>query len=216
MKGLKCYLAYTPRLYKIIVMVLLPALVLALECLNIITDKVALFVLLSSGVVFYECMADCWHLGGLHSKEYVGLRLIQSSERGLAFSKKVVLWDCLRKYAYMAIFAVADLLILFLSSGAEAVAKHTQVVWYIYWASTGVLMLFTLISRFVCNITGVVFFSYLAYVVVAVGYAPILAGNGYGAVWMLAMWGAPIVSMGFASLLVLVGCKKMEGSYYDS
>ena len=52
MKGLKCYLAYTPRLYKIVVLALLPALVLALECLNIITDKVALFVLLSSGVVF--------------------------------------------------------------------------------------------------------------------------------------------------------------------
>lgn len=197
-------------------MVLLPALVLALECFNIITDKVALFTLLSSGVVFYECLADCWQLGGLHSKDYVGLRIIQSSERGLAFSKKVVLWDCLRKYGYMAIFAIADLLILLLSSGAEAVANHAQVVWYIFWASTAVLMLFTFISRFICNITGVFFFSYLASIVVAVGYSPILAGNGYGAVWMLAMLVAPIVSMGLACLLVLVGCKKMEGSYYDS
>lgn len=216
MKGIKCYMAYTPTLFKLIVLVLLPVLVLGIECLNVLTDKVALFALISSGVVFYECLADVWNMGGLHSKDYIGIRMVQSSKRGLEFSKKVVLYDCLRKYVYMAVFAVANLLVLYFSIGREAVGAYAQTIWYVYWTSTATLMLFTLICRFICNITGIFVLTYMASIVASTLFALIVACNGHQTLWMVVMVVAPIVSIVMGCLLVLVGCKKMEGSYYDS
>ena len=220
MRGIKCYLAYSPRLYKVLVLILLPVAVLALEGLNCFTDKIPLFLVLSVMVVFYECMADTWYLGGLHSKDYSGIQWIQSSQKGLAFSKKVVLFDCLRKYVYTAVFALADLLILYLTSGKEAVVNFAVAVWYAYWMVTGVMHLSTIVSRFVCNITGSLLMAYVATFVAAFAVALLIGLVVFsalsGPLWGILMVITPMVSVGLACLLVRIGYKKMEGSYYDS
>ncbi len=216
MRGIRCYLAYSPRLYKVIVLLLLPVVVLALEGLNCFIKQIPLFLVLSFMVLFYECMADAWYLGGLHSKDYLSIQWVQSSQKGLAFSKKVVLFDCLRKYVYMAVFTLADLLILYLASGKEAVEGYAGIVWCAYWLVTGVMHLATIISRFVCNITGSMLIAYGATVVVTLPFVLVLFAVTAKILSDIIMVVTPMVSVGFACLLVRIGYKKMEGSYYDS
>ena len=209
MRAIKCYLSYTPKLYRWLVLVIFPIALLALGIImsaNNVTG-LALLGLLCTEVV-YEVFADNWMLGGVQSKDYTGLRMVQASQAGIRYMKNVVLIDCIRRYVYMAVISICYLAIL---QGSRADLSGTDDIvfaWNIYWLAGAVMSLVIWISRYFANAGAGLLFCYLA------GFAYAFAATAMGSL----KWGiviCPLIAAVASVISVRAGINKMEGCYYD-
>lgn len=209
MRAIKCYLSYTPKLYRWLILVLFPIVLLVLGILfssNKVTT-LALFGLLCTEIV-YEIFADGWMLGGIQSKEYTGLHMVQASKAGIKYMKNVVFIDCIRRYVYMALISLSYIAILTGMGGSLSGTNDIIFAWNIYWLAGAVMSLVIWISRYFSNIGAGLLFCYLA----GFGYAFIAVLIG-SARWGCIMY--PLLSLVISAISVMAGSKKMEGCYYD-
>lgn len=209
MRATKCYWNYTPKLYRLLVLILFP-IILVVVAVATSANKVPAVAMIGlfSTEIFYEIFADNWMLNGIQSKDYRGIHLIQSSTEGKAFMKKVVLMDCIRRYVYMAVVCLCFLSIHILVGGSDNLTEDVMFLWNSFWLAGAVISLFIWIGRYFSNMVAVMLLSYLGV---------------FGFAFLASAWGTmkigcviyPLISLGISGLCVAIGMKKMEGCYYD-
>ena len=209
MKGIKCYWNYTPKFYRLLGLILFP-ISLAVVSMVMSANKVPVIVI--TGVlgaeVFYEIFADIWMLNGIQTKDYCGIRLVQSSVWGKEYMKNVVLVDCVRRYVYLAVICLSYLLVGFLGGESKNFTENAVFLWNIFWLAGAVISLFLWISRYFANMAAVMLLAYGA--VFAFSFAA-----GFLGTMQVGCVIYPLISLGMMALCVGIGKKKMEGSYYD-
>lgn len=149
MRAIKCYLSYTPRLYRWLVLVIFPIALLALGIMMSVNDMTILALLgLLCTEAAYEIFADSWMLGGTQAKDYTGLSLVQASRAGGMYMKNVVLIDCIRRYVYMALISLSYIAVSVGRSGSLLGINDIIFAWNIYWLAGAVMSLVIWLSRF--------------------------------------------------------------------
>ena len=209
MRAIKCYLSYTPRLYRWLVLVIFPIALLALGIMMSVNDMTILALLgLLCTEAAYEIFADSWMLGGIQAKDYTGLSLVQASKAGVKYMKNVVLIDCIRRYVYMALISLIYMAIS-VGMGSSTIGTNDIIfAWNIYWLAGAVVSLIIWLSRYFSNMVAEFLFCYLA------GFAYSFLAVAINS----AKWGAilcPLLAVVFSAISVRIGYKKMEGCYYD-
>ena len=209
MRAIKCYLSYTPKLYRWLVLVVFPIALLALGIIMLANNVtgLALLGLLCTEVV-YEVFADNWMLGGVQSKDYTGLRMVQASKAGIRYMKNVVLIDCVRRYVYMALISLTYMAISVGMAGSQIGTNDIIFAWNIYWLAGAIVSLIIWLSRYFSNMVAEFLFCYLA------GFAYSFLAVTINS----AKWGAilcPLLAVVISAISVRIGWKKMEGCYYD-
>lgn len=209
MRAIKCYLSYTPRLYRWLVVVIFPIALLALGIMMSVNDMTiqALLGLLCIETA-YEIFADSWMLGGTQAKDYTGLSLVQASRAGGKYMKNVVFIDCIRKYVYMTLISLSYITVSVGRSGSLLGINDIIFAWNIYWLAGAVMSLVIWLSRFFSNMVANLLFCYLA------GFAYSFIAVAINC----AKWGTvlcPLLAVVISAISVRNGCKKMEGCYYD-
>ena len=156
MKGIKCYWNYTPKFYRLLVLILFP-ISLAVVSMVMSANKVPVIAIMGVlGVeVFYEIFADIWMLNGIQTKDYCGIRLVQSSVWGKNYMKNVVLVDCVRRYVYLAVICLSYLLVGVLGGESKNFTENAVFLWNIFWLAGAVISLFLWISRYFANMAAV-------------------------------------------------------------
>lgn len=209
MRAIKCYLSYTPRLYRWLVLVIFPIALLALGIMMSVNDMTTLALLgLLCTEAAYEIFADSWMLGGIQAKDYTGLSMVQASGAGVKYMKNVVLIDCIRRYVYMALISLSYIAVSVGRSGSLLGINDIIFAWNIYWLAGAVVSLVIWLSRFFSSMVAGFLFCYLT----GFAYSFIAAAIN------CAKWGTvlcPLLAVVFSAISVRTGCKKMEGCYYD-
>lgn len=209
MKGIKCYWTYTPKFYRLLVLILFP---ISLGVVSMVMSANKVPVIAITGVlgaeVFYEIFADIWMLNGIQTKDYCGIRLVQSSVWGKNYMKNVVLVDCVRRYVYLAVICLSYLLVGVLGGESKNFTENTVFLWNVFWLAGAVISLFLWIGRYFANMAAVMLLAYGA--VFAFSFAAGFLGTiQVGCVIY------PLISLGMMALCVGIGRKKMEECYYD-
>lgn len=115
-RKIKCYMAYTTFLYRLLGVVLIPCAfwilygILLWEKYNgraqyDVGELYGLHFALSAYVVFYELFTDFWVLGGCFSDAGKGLRYFRTSQSGWEVMRNVVSVDLMRRFLYCMIFS---------------------------------------------------------------------------------------------------------------
>ena len=201
MRAIKCYLSYTPKLYRWLVLVIFPIALLALDIIMSANNMagLALLGLLCTEIV-YEIFADNWLLGGVQSKDYTGLRMVQASQAGIKYMKNVVLIDCVRRYVYMALISLSYIAVSVGRSGSLLGINDIIFAWNIYWLAGAVVSLVIWLSRFFSSMVAGFLFCYLtgfAYSFIAVAIN-------------CAKWGTvlcPLLAVVISAISIRTGCK---------
>lgn len=103
---LKTYFAFTNRIYRLLVLILLPLLaVLSTVIAGIIDSELMSLVMVIYYVffMFIEPFSDYWFLGGFYSKKKGALEFMQSSNRFSGVIRDVVVVDMVRRVLVNAI-----------------------------------------------------------------------------------------------------------------
>jgi len=126
-RKIKCYMAYTTLLYRILGLFLIPCVFWILCAVGSWAKyegaagaassgdggMYAFYFVLSVYVLFYEIFTDYWVLGGCLSDAGRGLRYFRTSRRGVEVMRNIVLVDLIRRFIYCMIFSA----ILFVITG---------------------------------------------------------------------------------------------------
>ncbi len=118
-RKIKCYMAYTTLLYRILGVFLIPCVFWSLCVIGSRAKyegaagagspddgiMYAYYFVLSVYVLFYEIFTDYWVLGGCLSDAGRGLRYFRTSRRGVEVLRNIVLVDLIRRFLYCMIFS---------------------------------------------------------------------------------------------------------------
>ncbi|MCD7806503.1 MAG: hypothetical protein LUH19_04080 [Lachnospiraceae bacterium] len=216
MKILKCYLAFTQKSYRLVMLIILPFILVAGMCILCYFTK-------WPGIFWWVWLLLIWplmaiigdHFIGLYRIRENGLEYVKSSGKGVQFVKKAVAGDCIQKFLWTAlIYSGGYALLYLLDVGNPITAQSMTPVLYtcltVIFYGYGSILLCTILSRFFLNFStrllcayGAVFLSFIF--------------------WLLTVNVAPAVNLAVAFVYVLAVCgangyvinKKMGEMYYD-
>ena len=128
-RKIKCYLAYTTLIYRVLGVALIPC-AFWLLCVTGLWAKYggpgagypddrgayALYSMLSVYVVLYEIFTDYWVLGGCLSDAGRGLRYFRTSRCGAEVLRNIASVDLMRRFLYCMIFST----VILVTTGWEA------------------------------------------------------------------------------------------------
>ena len=117
-RKIKCYLAYTTPLYRVLGLVLIPC-AFWLLCALLLwhryggimgagtsgSEMYCLVFALGTYVSLYEIFSDYWMLGGCLSEAGRGLRYFRTSHRGAEVLGNIVSVDLMRRFLYCMVFS---------------------------------------------------------------------------------------------------------------
>lgn len=115
----KCYKAFTSFGYKLFVFLIYPLLAVA-GCVITQTGLFGLIhqlnymscmPLISAGICILEVMSDMFPFGGVMSKKFEVFNLLKTSERGMQAYRKVLVFDMIRRFVYVVILNVFNVVL---------------------------------------------------------------------------------------------------------
>ena len=212
MKLVRSYLLFTPLLYRILMLLIMPVAVL-IFAIFFCVDAILATILSAMILCCVEIIADYWVFGGICTKEFPGLEFLKSSVRGRKIFRSAVTGDCVRKLIWSLVL-VAGPTILMILSGDREYAGIGPVMQPIASLASGLLaystiQLFQFIARHLINFA----LSMLVAYVSATGDLLAVAAVAWSPVGML------LIGVVFSILLTVFTIwdlnRRMEGSYYD-
>ena len=213
MKLVRSYLLFTPLLYRILMLVVLPVAVW-IFAIFFCVDAIIGTIMSAMIVCCVEIIADYWVFGGICTKEFSRLEFLKSSVRGRKIFRSAVTGDCVRKLIWSLVL-VAGPTILMILSGDREYAGIGPVMQPIASLASGLLaystiLLFQFIAR---HLTNFALSMLVAYVSATVGTLLAVAAVAWSPVGML------LIGVVFSILLTVFTIwdlnRRMEGSYYD-
>lgn len=208
MKAIKSYLCFTPFLYRVLVLVLVPVASCVLECRLMLDYMMPLYLFLML-LVIVEVFTDYWTFGGICAKGFHGSEYMKSSTNGKNVLKTALFVDCIRKFLWLALLAGVNILYYYLKTGEPVTADVMQVIIGMIVSAYCAILIGNYIGRYVQNYMILILIAYLAgiiYFTLSFGMLMIPFP-----VWILGI----AAGIGLTYLLVWNVMKKMEGSYYD-
>ncbi|MCD7737608.1 MAG: hypothetical protein LUH58_01000 [Lachnospiraceae bacterium] len=216
MKILKCYLAYTQKTYRLVMLILFPILFLAGLCmLCYFTKWPGIFWWVWLLMIWPVVMVKGDYFDGLYRIRENSLEYVKSSGRGVRLVKNAVLGDGIQKFLWTALVYGAGYALLYLLDVGNSVSAESMTpVLYILTMAVlygfGNILLCTMISRFFTIFSINLFCAYGA-AILALGF------------WILTISVAPAVNIAAAAVYVLAVCgvngyvlkKKMGEMYHD-
>ncbi len=217
MRAIKSYFVYMPSLYKVLFFGVFPLVAIALEVvLSVFGLPQMAFLLVASIYMFVECFGDSFVLGGLHSKSYSGISLLQSSVAGKGIMRDVIIVDCIRRYISLAIISIVPIIgIQFMSDIEEKrmiMSYMVPMTFMIFCVSTALMMGYCLIGRMICNMGGTMLMGYVISFILGGIVALYMTIPSFKTPILVL---ASIASIVLAVICVRKGWKQVEGSYYD-
>lgn len=211
---IKSYLVFATRGYKIVMLVVLPVFLLAVDFMAAVFFRGSAMPAYIMLLIMAEVMSDIWYLGGIQEKNSQKIDYLKTSARGMQIMKNALILDLVRRFVYLVVIAGVSWLFTIIFTAGEGVRTKLG-PWEVLLAA---LLIYTLsvLGIFLCR-----FFSYLwvnllaAYVEAIAGLVIFLiAAEGFLPV-ILADIALAILGAGFSILAVKIAMLKVEGSYYD-
>ncbi len=213
MKLVRSYLLFTPLLYRILMLVVLPVAVW-IFAIFFCVDAIIGTIMSAMIVCCVEIIADYWVFGGICTKEFPGLEFLKSSVRGRKIFRSAVTGDCVRKLIWSLVL-VAGPTILMILSGDREYAGIGPVMQPIASLASGLLaystiLLFQFIARHLINFA---LSMLMAYISATAGTLLAVAAVAWSPVGMLLIGVA--LSILLTAFTIWDLNRRMEGSYYD-
>ncbi len=213
MKLVRSYLLFTPLLYRILMLLVLPAAMLIFT-LVFCVDVILAAIMSSMILCCVEIIADYWVFGGICTKEFPGLEFLKSSVRGRKIFRFAVIGDCLRKLTWCLVLVAGLPVLMVLFDSEKYVGREPAVQLTASFASAlltyATLLAFQFIARHLINFSLNMLFAYAAAVV---GTLLAVAAFAWSSVGML------LIGIALSVLLTAFTIwdlnRRMEGSYYD-
>lgn len=214
MRVLKCYFAFSGLIYRLIMFLGMPVLMIGFHCYILQTRGWDMSLVLLLGWSCIEIFADSWFLGGIQSKECEKLDYLKTSPKGIQLFRSTLVADVLRR-----LLTAVGLTIIFRTISQYTVSEERR-IWgvegmeYLVFA---VLSCFALaqIGVFLARFSGYLWFNMLiAYLLFQIGGVIVLLIRMSEAVLFPGIVFACLAIL-FAVLPVMVGMRRMEGSFYD-
>ena len=213
MKLVRSYLLFTPLLYRILMLLIMPVAVL-IFAIFFCVDAILATILSAMILCCVEIIADYWVFGGICTKEFPGLEFLKSSVRGRKIFRSAVTGDCVRKLIWSLVLVAgpAVMMVLFGDSEDAGIGSAMQIVASL---ASGLLaystiQLFQFIARHLINFA---LSMLMAYVSATAGTLLAVAAVVWSPVGML------LIGVVFSILLTAFTIwdlnRRMEGSYYD-
>ena len=213
MKLVRSYLLFTPLLYRILMLLIMPVAVL-IFAIFFCVDAILATILSAMILCCVEIIADYWVFGGICTKEFPGLEFLKSSVRGRKIFRSAVTGDCVRKLIWCLVLVAgpAVMMVLFGDSEDAGIGSAMQIVASL---ASGLLaystiQLFQFIARHLINFA---LSMLMAYVSATAGTLLAVAAVVWSPVGML------LIGVVFSILLTVFTIwdlnRRMEGSYYD-
>lgn len=215
LKVIKSYWAFTNNLYKWVMLVVVPVLLVALNSVlfNVwVAGESGDFLLVSLFVLFFiDAVSDVFFMGGFYRKNNGALEFLQSAPRFEGFMRDVVMVDMVRRILTYQLPFVTSLICALENEGRlEWCSRHS----FLPLLETFIAMLVVLVARHFAIINQV-------YICAMIGYTVILFSLLF---LIMACAEAPFVVNGILVMCILLAgvgtvwytCKKVRESYYDS
>lgn len=208
MKAIKSYFSFTPFVYRIFVLVIVPAASCVLECRLMLDYMMPMYLFLML-LVIIEVFADYWTFGGICAKEFRGSEYMKSSAKGKSVLKIALIVDCIRKLLWLVLLAGVNSLYCYFKTGAPVTADVFQAVIGMIGSAYCAVLIGNFIGRYIQNYAILILIAYLAGMVY------------FGVSFVFLITPFPVCMLGIAAgvgltyLLIRNVMKKMEESYYD-
>ena len=118
MKLVRSYLLFTPLLYRILMLVVLPVAVW-IFAIFFCVDAIIGTIMSAMIACCVEIIADYWVFGGICTKEFPGLEFLKSSVRGRKIFRSAVTGDCVRKLIWSLVLVAGPTILMILSGDRE-------------------------------------------------------------------------------------------------
>ncbi len=165
---LKCYLAFTRKLWRVVILLIAPLLLLAaLSVLSYCTKWPGILAWSGLFVIWplVAVIGDYFSLGGIYRINENGLDYVKSSGKGVWLVKNAVRMDCIQKLVWTALIYGTGC-VLFCYPGILGLAENSNLSEWLYIYAAEVLygfagiLLCTMICRFFMIFTAVILCAY--------------------------------------------------------
>lgn len=213
---IKSYLVFASFLYKILLLLVLPVVLLGIQvfasaALQGTTIPLSIFML-----ILVEVPGDILVLGGIQEKNSEKMDYLKTSPRGMKVMKNVLVMDLVRRFlACVIIFALSRLIMSAFGAAPEAeklagpgalllavLLSYTLAVLGIFISRFCSLLWINLLCSYIGAIAGIILFF-------------IGAGNYFPLLLPMMNAALGILAVGLSILTVKIAMMKVEGSYYD-
>lgn len=206
-RKIKSYLVFAPLLYRVVMFLLVPMILIFYYYL--VRDSIAEagLIVVMVMLVMAEIVMDVWLLGGIQSKEAEKLDVLKTSGRGMEVMHSALKLDLVRRFLVIAGIMGICYWLSGIQDRMQLVAVGIYFVLIAYIIST----LGVLIGRYGGTIWINVAISYFAALVaVLCQFLPGL--KQYAVIYDM---GLGVLAIVVSIVAVRIAMKKVEGSYYD-
>ena len=208
LKALKSYWAFTSGIYKVLMLLVVPVLMILIN-LSLLHEDIGSGIEMFFALFYIDTFLDFFFMGGFYSKNNSSFEFLQTSNRFAKFAREVVSVDAVRRVILYQIPYFTTL--LWLIGNAEKL-EWWKTMAYVPWFLTLGAQLVTLVSRhyttwniaYVCSSIG---FLIIGIIMIIVLFAEV----SHWMFYVMLMIGVLIAGWGTS----LYTEKKVKESYYD-
>lgn len=213
---IKSYLVFTSVLYKILMLLVLPVLLLGIQVFASVVFQGTVIPLSILVLIFAEIFGDTFVLGGIQEKNSEKMDYLKTSPRGMKVMKSVLIMDLLRRFlSCVVIFGLSrvSMWVFGATPGSERLAGPGVLLLAVLLTYT-----FSVLGIFLSRFGSLLWINMLcAYAGAIVGLVLFFIGTGGMLPLLLPLMNTAmgILAVGLSILTVKIAMMKVEGSYYD-
>ncbi len=213
---IKSYLVFTSVLYKILMLLVLPVLLLGIQVFASVVFQGTVIPLSILVLIFAEIFGDTFVLGGIQEKNSEKMDYLKTSPRGMKVMKSVLIMDLLRRFlSCVVIFGLlrVSMWAFGATPGSERLAGPGALLLAVLLTYT-----FSVLGIFLSRFGSLLWINMLcAYAGAIVGLVLFFIGTGGMLPLLLPLMNTAmgILAVGLSILTVKIAMMKVEGSYYD-
>ena len=213
---IKSYLVFTSVLYKILMLLVLPVLLLGIQVFASVVFQGTVIPLSILVLIFAEIFGDTFVLGGIQEKNSEKMDYLKTSPRGMKVMKSVLIMDLLRRFlSCVVIFGLlrVSMWVFGATPGSERLAGPGALLLAVLLTYT-----FSVLGIFLSRFGSLLWINMLcAYAGAIVGLVLFFIGTGGMLPLLLPLMNTAmgILAVGLSILTVKIAMMKVEGSYYD-
>ena len=207
---IRSYLALTPFLYRLVLFVLIPIAVIAIQQLFPMEDAVLCTFFITLIMVFVEILLDYWVFGGISTRDGAKIEYLKTSNCGIKLMKNALTINMVRQLHESSVMTIVSvILFLALNRGESLRAKDVLVSTNLLMLEYVVVITLLTVARFFDGWQVNMFISYAGVILMLGGCY--LVGKHVTIMFVLLVVSALLVS----ALSVNMALKRVRESYYD-